>query len=414
MISLKMTIDIQNYLNMIKNTWLSTDYHFPDFLPEISKETKANNELYVQTVSDDFQKHLKNFPRIPIGRKKWKLKMLNHLKDVLYKETIISLHKSTDQKTIDAFQEEIKAFLHQVRIFAPELTFSDIGQAIRNYMVYVMFNEINQRKSAFNMAGFGYSMLYPFTDNYIDSTKYSAKEKLAYNQIIRDKIEGKEVHPISIHQRKTCNLLQAIESEYPRDIDSTIYELLLMMLEAQEDSIRQQNKGILLTADERLDISLYKGGISVLIDRFFVKKELTKEDYIFYLGMGFFLQLADDLQDIKEDSMQGHQTIFTIDLHCEQEEMIVNKMLHFIHQIMADYQADNDIFKNFVLTNCYQLIFTSAVGSKEFFSPKYLGQLEKHLPITYPYLENMRSGKFENKDIKIQDKYMKMLDEILL
>jgi len=408
-----MTTNISNYLNIIKNDWVSAEHLFPDFLLEISAEAKANNEQYFQMISVDFQKQLKSFPHIPIGRKKWKLKMLTLIKGVLYKETIIGLHKSTDQQTIDAFQEEIKAFLHQVRIFAPELSFSDIGQAIRNYMVYVMFKEINQIKSDFNMAGFGYSMLYPFTDNYIDNMKYSDKEKLEYNQIIRDKLEDKEVHPQSLHQQKTCDLLQAIELQYPRAIDSTIYELLLMMLEAQEDSIRQQNKGILLTTEERLDISLYKGGISVLIDRFFVKKKLNKEDYIFYLGMGFFLQLADDLQDIKEDSLQGHQTIFTIDLHSHQEEKIVNKMLHFIHQIMADYPAENDNFKNFVLTNCYQLIFTSAVGSKEFFSQEYLDQLEKYLPVTYPYLEKMRNNKAENKDMKIQDKYMKMLDEIL-
>jgi len=63
-----------------------------------------------------------------------------------------------------------------------------------------------------------------------------------------------------------------IESEYPRDSNSTIFMLLLMMVEAQEGSMRQQNRVFTLTHEEILDISLYKGGISVLIDRFFVKK----------------------------------------------------------------------------------------------------------------------------------------------
>jgi len=404
----------ENYLNIIKNQWLTTSNLFPEFLSEISNETKTQNEQYIQSISDNFQKQLKRFYHIPIGRKKWKQRTLDLIEDVLCKETIIGLHHSMDQQTIDAFQEELKEFFRHVRKFAPELTFDDVGQALRNYIVYAMFKVIHQKKSDFHLAGFGYSMLYPFTDNYIDSKTYSAKEKSEYNQIIRDKIEGKEVHPNSMHQRKTCELLQMIESEYPRDSDPTVFTLLLMMLEAQEDSIRQDNINLPLTAEERLDISLYKGGISVLIDRFFVNKEITEDDWIFYLGLGFFLQLADDLQDIKEDSIHGHQTIFTLDLHHKQEEEIINKMLHFVHQIMDSYHSENDVFKNFILSNCYQLIYSSLVGSKEFFSKEYQVKIEKYLPVTYSFLENYKKNMIVNKDRKVQDNYMKMLDDIVL
>lgn len=74
-----------------------------------------------------------------------------------------------------------------------------------------------------------------------------------------------------------------------------------MMLEAQEDSMRVQENRLIRNMDERLNISIYKGGISVLIDRFFVDKDMTKEDELFYFAFGFLLQLADDLQDISED-----------------------------------------------------------------------------------------------------------------
>jgi hypothetical protein len=410
---LEMNTVKEYYLNEIKKEWLAASDLFPDFLIEISKETKIQNEQYIQTVTDDFKKQLNRYSRLPMRHKKWKQKTLDILTDILYSETIIGIHDSMDQKTIDAFHEEIQKFLRHVRKFAPELSFEEIGQALRNYIVYAMFKEISQKQCGFNLAGFGYSMLYPFTDNYIDNKNYSAQEKLEYNQIIRDKIQGKEVHPKSMHQRKTCELLQAIEAEYPRDIDTTVFTLLLMMLEAQEDSIRQQNKGLPLTVEESLDISLYKGGISVLIDRFLVKKELTEDELIFYLGLGFFLQLADDLQDIEEDSLQGYQTIFTLDLHPEQEEKIVNKMIHFVYQIMRTYQSENDIFKNFILANCYQLINTSMAGSKKFFSKDYLDKSEKYLPVTYPFLDNFQKNLNANKDLKIQDKYMKLLDGFL-
>ena len=400
-------------LHKIKDAWLAAPDTFPDFLTEISTETKTQNEQYIQTVSEDFQEQLKSFPMNAKRRGKWKQKMIGMLDHVLSEETIIGVHYAMDQQSLGTFQNELKDFLIHARKFAPELSIEEIGQAIRNYVVYAMFNEMNQIRPGFNMAGFGYSMLYPFTDNYIDNPQCSDRDKIQYNQIIRDKIAGKEVHPESMHQQKTCELLSAIESEYPRDSDSTIFTLLSLMLEAQEDSLRQQTKGASLSLSERLDISLYKGGISVLIDRFFVKKEITEDDLDFYLGFGFFLQLADDLQDIREDSRAGHQTVLTVDESYGYKEKTVNKMLYYVYQILFDYHAENDVFKNFVLNNCYQLIYSSAVGSREFFSQEYLEKLEKYLPVTYPFLEKMSKNQNENKDFKIQDKYMKIMDEMI-
>lgn len=403
----------EDCLNLIKNEWLSTSDSFPDFLLEITNETKSENELYIKTICGDMQKQFRSNSKIPFVRKKQKQKTLNLIQDVLYKESIFGIHKSMDKKNIDAFQQELIEFLRHVRKFAPELSFGDIGQAIRNYIVYAMFKEINQVDLGFNMAGFGYSMLYPFTDNFIDNQNYSSKEKNEFNQMIRDKIEGKAVHPTSWHQSKTCELLQAIEAEYPREKDKTIFNFLLMMLDAQENSISQQNRDLPLDYEERLNVSIDKGGISVLIDRILIKKELTENDLLFYLCFGFFLQLADDLQDIKEDSELGHSTIFTVDLCFEQEKKLVNQLLNFLHHITDRYQANNDIFKNFILFSSYQLIYSSILRSKEYFSVEYLDKIEKYLIVTSPFLENMLSRKTEKMDEKYQDKYMNFLDLLI-
>ena len=401
------------YLGKIKNEWLESKDSFPTFLTAISNKTKSENGIYIQTVSDDFRKQLNNFSHIPIGLKRWKQKATNSLKQVLSTETIIGTHLFLNQQTLDLFQEELMEFIRHERQFSPELSINEIGQAIRNYIVYLMFNELNQMNYGFNTACFGYSMLYPFTDNYIDSKEHSDEEKQRYNQLIQDKIEGKVVHPKSVHEKKTCDLLQAIESKYPREIDRTIYDLLLMMLEAQEGSLLQQNTTKSLAVEERLDISIYKGGISVLIDRFFVEKEITEEDLLFYLEFGFFLQLADDLRDIDEDSNNGNQTIFTFDLRFVQQEKIVNKMLHFLQRIMNSYQAENYIFKNFILSNCYQLIYISVFGSKCFFSKEYLDKLEIYLNVTYLFLEKTKNDQLKNTKINANVNYMKILDEMI-
>lgn len=401
------------YLEIIKNEWQSASDQFPDFLKLIPVETKRQNEQYTKKVSGELEELIKRFPHLPVGRKKWKQEMMSAIDDLLYHETIISIHTSMKEQEIASFRAEVMEFMRQVRQFSPELSFEEIGQALRNYIVYVMFKYIHEVRDSFSMAGFGYSMLYPFTDNYIDSHTYTQEEKAEYNKIIRDKIEGNPVHPKTVHQKKTCDLLQTIDTEYPRKKDSTASDLLLMMLEAQEESLRQQNRGIPLTAEERLDISLYKGGISVLIDRFLVRKELDDEQIKLYLGLGFFLQLADDLQDIRTDSDQGWQTLLTLDLNPETEERLTNKLLHFIHNIMGSYQAENNRFKEFVLSNCYQLVFTSLIRSKEFFHEDYLNRTLKYLPVSALFFEEYQKSMIFNQDKKTQERYMKVLDEVI-
>lgn len=400
-------------LELLKKEWTETSDSFPDYLDKIEIDNKLQNEAYARKVSEDFHSQTNRLPRLPFGRKKWKKNTLDIIFRVLYQENVIGIHNAMKQEEIEAFYEELMVFLKKVRHFSPELRFDEIGQAIRNYIVYAMFKVIHQVPSGFSSAGFGYSMLYPFTDNYIDSIKPSPSEKREYNQLIRDKILGKEVSADCSHHKKTCDLLQAIASEYPREKDDRIYTLLLMMLEAQEESLRQQNRELALSEEERLTISLFKGGVSVLVDRFLVHKELTQADLHFYLGFGFFLQLADDLQDIKEDSENGHQTLFTVSINQEKEEKLLNKLLNFLHSIMDTYSAENDSFKNFVLASSDQLIFTSLFGSKEFFTLEYQRQMEAYLPVTSSYLETAKVNSLDRQSNKIQDNYIKVLDLLI-
>jgi hypothetical protein len=406
---LELKNEIEHYLGIVKNIWLSSEDQFPDFLVKISDDTKLQHEVYLSSVTEKMNYQMNHLPRLPFRKKRWRERTNQLIQDFLSQENVIGIHHSMEADEMDAFYDELNEFLRNARLFSPDLPLEDVGQAIRNYIVYAMFKLIHQVDTGFSSAGFGYSMLYPYTDNYIDNTALSAKDKQEYNQFIRDTLRGKEVSPASEHHQKTYELIQAIEAEYPRDRDSSIYMLLLYMLEAQEESLRQQAKDAPLTADERLTISLFKGGISVLIDRFLVKKALSEADYIFYLGFGFFLQLADDLQDIGDDSRNGYQTLFTVNLAPEEEERLVNKLFHFLRHIMEDYSAENERFKDFVLNSSYQLLHSSLIRSKEYFSEHYQKNMECYLPVTAAYLEAAKDAILKPQDKKTLYKHKKFL-----
>jgi geranylgeranyl pyrophosphate synthase len=175
-----------------------------------------------------------------------------------------------------------------------------------------------------------------------------------------------------------------------------------------------QQKIINLTEKERLKISIYKGGLSVLIDRYLINKTLAEEDIIFYLSFGFFLQLADDLLDIREDIETGSQTIFSLDVSSEHLELLVNKLFAYVHNLFSNYTSINENFKDFVLKNCYYLILYGVSENKEVLSKAYLNKLEKYFPVHYSYLDDLKvSIQQLNATVK-QSNYMKLLDDFLI
>ena len=101
------------------------------------------------------------------------------------------------------------------------------------------------------------------------------------------------------------------------------------MLEAQEISQKQADASLFLTERNIMDISIYKGGLSVLIDRFFINLKMTEEEILFYFGFGFLLQLCDDLQDIGEDKGSGSRTLLSSCLTPKETAARVNRLFSY-------------------------------------------------------------------------------------
>jgi|GEM_PF-560000 len=373
----------------LKPMWLSAPESFPTFLKETEASVRTANEEYVKTQGKKLEQHFQKLNSvrvkyIPFAQKNWSKNTENLLLLFLRDEPILGLSSYLSADEVSGMVKELRLFLLTARNFAPNLSFSDLGQAIRNYLVYAMFLKLCSRKQRYTPAIFGYSMLYPVSDNYIDSD-IGDLTKQTYNQMILDKINGLPVSAATEHDRKTLELLTAVEFSYPRKEGSEIYAGLALMLEAQEISLSQQSAGKSLSMEERLDISLFKGGVSVLIDRYLTDHPITKADMLFYLGFGFVLQLADDLQDITADAQEGRQTLFTLSL--KSGDTIINKLLHFIDRLFGDYTAADPAFQDFIKKSSIYLILVSAQMSKAHFHPQYLKQLELYMPVHLAFVD---------------------------
>ena len=217
-------------------------------------------------------------------------------------------------------------------------------------------------------------------------------ESSDYNRIIAKHIKGDSVKTRCMHDIKTCELIDDVIHFYENEEQTDIRNGLFYMLDAQKLSLTQTKSALRkdLNEDEIFKISSYKGGISVLIDRFYVSTNMSEADFLFYLCYGFFLQLADDLQDITEDYNLGRQTLFTFEKNEYRVQIILNKLFHFLQAIMDAYTMNNFELKAFIQKNCFYLLLFSAFGSEENFSKDYLSKLEQYLPVSISFLERLK------------------------
>lgn len=273
---------------------------------------------------------------------------------------------------------------------------------MRNYFIYGMIVEMQGGEQNADDPILAYSLLYPYTDNYIDDKKISGEKKAQYNRMIGRKLKGEAVEPGNRLEEKTCRLLDMILSAYEGEAKNKVVSVLLQLLEAQSCSIGQMKQDI---EEERiLEISIRKGGSSVLADYLFATEDWREQEEKFYLKFGFILQLVDDLQDIEEDEKAGSHTLMTNAAKEKRLEEQVNRLLWFIWSEINAFVPKNPRLKEFVLKNCIgiSILSASAAGSagggsrKVFFPEGYLKALEPYLPVSIEFIKRMKIQKKRN------------------
>ena len=390
----------------IRAAWKQQPDSFPVFLkenldifPYITSEQKKENEALIQEFSRRIQKKIQKKPGEAEAQRQWEEELEQEFCDFLQKEKMLSLSEWMSRELLDAFTCETKRFVNRVRSFDETLNEAQIWQTLRNYFIYAMIVEMQGEAQNAKNPILAYSLLYPYTDNYIDDEQILPKEKERYNRMIASRLKEEPVFPQNPLEEKTCRLLDMILNEYKGMERKKVTWTLLQLLEAQNSSIRQQKAA--LPEEEILDISIRKGSASVLADYLFSTVDWLEYEEVFYLKFGFLLQLVDDLQDIEEDRRKGSQTLMTTAYEQQTRirgqqylEQRVNRLLWFSWNVIREFKPRNPGLKGFILKNCVEITLLTAAINPQFFSKKYLLAIEPYLPLSLEFLKKMKKQQY--------------------
>jgi len=236
----------------------------------------------------------------------------------------------------------------------------------------------------------GYSLLYPYSDNYLDSPKISKEKKLEFSGRFRDRLCGLDITARDQHESCVWAMVRLIEDQFPRDRFPRVYESLMAIHQAQEDSMAQINRNSAVSEAELLRLSCAKGGTSVLADACLSHGFLNDDEARFAFEWGVLLQLGDDLQDVQDDLKQGAATLFSraasagIPL-----DNLVRQLLTFSECVADQIERlpnGEPALKRLLRMSWRSLIVMAVARSHRYFTSEFLAGLEPASSFRFGFL----------------------------
>jgi hypothetical protein len=277
------------------------------------------------------------------------------------------------------------------RAFDPGLSMPDIIQACRNAWTACGLQPLLGERVMLTPSILGYSLLYPYSDNYLDGAVSNAS-KLRFSRRFRSRLEGGPIAPADQREAALWAMVDLIEEQYPRTQFPAVFDCLLAIHRAQEHSIAQV--GRLCSEAELLRMSCAKGGSSVLADGCLAHGWLNTEESHFSFEWGVLLQLGDDLQDVREDMNRGSVTLFSGPARRgERLDNRVTQLLTFSERVaarMEELPHGSATLKGLLRMSWRSLILMAIAESHQFFSPQFLEDTERLSPFRFAFLRERR------------------------
>jgi hypothetical protein len=278
--------------------------------------------------------------------------------------------------------------------FDSTLSRADIIQACRNAWTACGLQPLLGKPMGITPSILAYSLLYPYSDNYLDATNVPTDAKLTFSQRFRDRLHGASSPAKNAREAKVWALVELIEAQYPREAFPQVFDSLLAIHQAQEDSLAQL-RGMQPCGDANLlQLSFAKGGTSVLADACLARGWLTRQESQLAFAWGALLQLGDDLQDVREDLRRGSVTLFTrAAFRGEPLDSLVTQLLGLCERIGAHMNAlpnGTHRLKNLLRMSWRSLIIGAVADAQEFFSPRFLLEAERCSPFRFEFLRAHR------------------------
>ncbi len=387
------TYDLINTLKLkYLRIWWSIDSCPVPLDKKYSKHQKLIKEKELSISIDNFLNSIYTYPQKIEDQEAWHNEITKSLRKAGISYLEIGDSVLAD-KLFKDFLNVTHLFIKEAKNFDSSICLEDIMQAMRNIWIMNSIQILLDTEVILSPSIFAYSMLYPYTDNYLDNPELSTKDKMSIFKRFGYRLEGKYIVSNNNYEESIYKLVEMIEEQYPRDKYQKVYENLLCIHNAQINSLLQQQNIDSPYETDILGISLEKGGTSVLTDAYLVNGNIDAKNADFIFGFGVILQLIDDLQDVKDDLKNNHMTVFSQTARISKLDTITYKLIKFVTKIFKEsshYSSKESLeLLDIMRSNCIFLILESISKNTNLYSKGFINTMEIYSPYRFLYLTRL-------------------------
>jgi len=395
-------------VDQFTSLWWEGDASFPDMGRTYSHKEHVARERELRELVGKLLLELEAPPETPVEREQAQTRAGEAGRH--FARFALDLENShLDMLIQGGFSREARTFSRLAREFDPQISTADVLQANRNVWTMNGIQRMLGLPIEVTPSVFAYSLLYPYTDNYLDDPLISEETKVSFNERIGRRLRGEAVAPANAQEERMWDLIGRIESQYDRSSHPQVFESLLAIQQAQEQSVRLLRRGASPYEVDVLGISLKKGGASVLADGYLVAGSPSRPHAELFFGLGALLQLADDLQDVKEDRKGALLTIFSQTAQRWSLDGLTNRTFSFRTKVMDYLRAitvpDAQPLADLMRKSSLHLIMDSASQARHLYSRRYIRDLEIHSPFRFSVLQRERH-RLERQRVK----FLRLMD----
>ncbi len=355
---------------------------------------QAKNERETDLLVRYFDEQVRLYPESPAEQESWRVRMRDRVK-----RFGVECFRFPDQYLniifSDAYLRVTSDFARQARAFDKQLELEALSQAMRNVWVMNCLQMFLGKGISLTPSVFAYSMLYPYTDNFLDDPEVSPDAKREICRRLGLRLAGVPVPSPDRHEKNVHRLVAMIEDEYARREHPEVFWILLGIHRGQVRSLAQQCAGQPPEEERILDISLQKGGASVLADGYLVAGKLSRAAAEFFFGFGVVLQLFDDLQDVAQDLEEKRWTLFSSNARLHPLDTLAGRLHGFLVSVLLSAPRFPITFKaqltDLIQRNCGFTLLLSVSQNRRLFQPGFVRKMERYSPLRFDYLETLRA-----------------------
>ena len=383
---------IQRLTSRYLDRWEKTPASIPDRSKRFTPRQQRENEKKLESQLQELPSSWKDYDGVPESDR---LRIQSRMKKAITGLPLFPQDAFKDQ-FFENSEIATRSFIRAARDFDPTIGDDDILQALRNLWVFNSIQMIFGQPVSLTPSSIAYSLLYPYSDNGLDSGLRSEQEKAAGMDWLSLWFEGKESEAPDPWAEKIARLLHMIEGEFPRPDFPDLCRSLHAIHRAQRRSLLLHD--VPPGADEAslLAITVEKGGTSVLVDGYLADRRLNDARGDALFGFGVLLQLADDLQDLEEDRNAGHWTPFQQALRKGQLEEATCRLLRFTKDCAAGLQdlvpGRTTSVRRIIESSCTMLIAEAVARYRDMYRSTFLQTFEHSLPLRLAYLREVKQN----------------------